>query len=154
MFRETLEFCQLTDVGYSGRWFTWERGNLPKTCIQERLDKGVANENWISMFPMVKVQHLVHSFSDHCPLLINTAKEDKRRPKSHFKFEAWWILEDSFLDEAKHIWETTSRSFLQKLESLRAGLEDWARRVRKRKQGKKDLLSTKLLKLMEEEKGR
>ncbi|MBA0633875.1 hypothetical protein Godav_024824, partial [Gossypium davidsonii] len=51
MFCEALEFFHLTDMGYSGRWFTWERGNLPETNIQERLDKGVANENWIYMFP-------------------------------------------------------------------------------------------------------
>lgn len=28
MFREALDFCHLSDVGYSSRWFTWERGNL------------------------------------------------------------------------------------------------------------------------------
>lgn len=30
MFREILEDCQLFDMGYSGLWFTWERGNLPE----------------------------------------------------------------------------------------------------------------------------
>lgn len=72
LFRRTLEDCQMSDVGYSGRWFTWERGNLPETNIRERLDRGVANARWISMFPKVKVQHLVHSFPDHCPLLTDT----------------------------------------------------------------------------------
>lgn len=98
-----MKFCQLIDVGYFGRWFTWERGNLPETNIQEHLDRGVANENWISLFPEVKVQHLVHSFSDHSPLLIDTKKEDIQKIENHFKFEAWWILENSFVDEAKHM---------------------------------------------------
>ncbi|KAA3454784.1 reverse transcriptase [Gossypium australe] len=57
-FRNTLQHCQLFDIGYSGRWFTWERGNLPATNIRERLDRGVANTNWISTFPEANITHL------------------------------------------------------------------------------------------------
>ncbi|KAG8474111.1 hypothetical protein CXB51_033599 [Gossypium anomalum] len=71
-FREVLEDCQLMDIGYSGAWFTWERGNLPKTNIRERLDRGVANEKWMNLFPSGGIQHLPYSMSDHCPLLLNT----------------------------------------------------------------------------------
>lgn len=35
-FREVLADCQLIDVGYTGAWFTWEKGNLSETNIQER----------------------------------------------------------------------------------------------------------------------
>ncbi|KAA3476465.1 putative Transposon TX1 [Gossypium australe] len=47
-FRETLVDCQLVDIGFSGVWFTWERGNLPETNIRERLDRGLQtkNESW------------------------------------------------------------------------------------------------------------
>ncbi|MBA0576756.1 hypothetical protein Golob_024418, partial [Gossypium lobatum] len=38
-FRTVLNDCQFEDVGYVGRWFTWERGNLPETNIRERLDR-------------------------------------------------------------------------------------------------------------------
>lgn len=50
-FRTVLEDCNLRDIGFSGRWFTWEIGNLPETNIRERLDRGVAVEKWISLFP-------------------------------------------------------------------------------------------------------
>ncbi|KAA3487168.1 reverse transcriptase [Gossypium australe] len=43
--------------------------------IQERLDRGVANEDWLSICPEAMTQHLPHSFSDHCPLLITTKKK-------------------------------------------------------------------------------
>ncbi|MBA0755210.1 hypothetical protein Gogos_000127 [Gossypium gossypioides] len=86
LFRRVLEECQLYDVGYEGSWFTWERGNLPETNIRERLDRGVANAAWINLFQAVRVQHLVHSMSDHCPLLINTRSYDER--SYSFKFEA------------------------------------------------------------------
>lgn len=102
-FRHLLEVCQLIDIGYFGNWFTWETVNLPETNIQERLDRGVATASWISMFPEVRVQHLVHTFSDHCLLLINTKKYDEQKRNNSFKFEAWWVLEDTFLAEVKHL---------------------------------------------------
>ncbi|MFQ6648039.1 hypothetical protein Gotur_021851 [Gossypium turneri] len=71
-FRETLEECQLEDLGYTWVWFTWERGNLPETNIKERLDRGVANDKWRNLFPTGNIHHLTHSISDHCPLLLNT----------------------------------------------------------------------------------
>ncbi|KAA3462404.1 reverse transcriptase [Gossypium australe] len=45
-FHNVLEECQLMDVGFSGLWFTGERGSLPETNIRERLDRGVANAEW------------------------------------------------------------------------------------------------------------
>lgn len=96
LFRKTLEDCQLSDIRYFGRWFTWERGNLPETNIRERLDRGVANARWVSMFLEVKVQHLVHSFSDHFPLLTDTSNVGERLRNKIYKFEAWWVLKDSW----------------------------------------------------------
>ncbi|KAA3460175.1 reverse transcriptase [Gossypium australe] len=47
------------DVGYSRNWFTWERGNLLETNIREQLDRDVANENWMTMFPeAIKLNYL------------------------------------------------------------------------------------------------
>ncbi|KAA3453752.1 reverse transcriptase [Gossypium australe] len=65
-FRDILEECKLSDIGYLGVWYTWERGNLPETNIKERLDRGVANEEWLLLFPMGNIQHLTFSSSDHC----------------------------------------------------------------------------------------
>lgn len=61
-FRSVLTDCHLMDVSYTGNWFTWERGNLPETNIQERLDRGVTNEDWLSIFPEAMIQHFPHSF--------------------------------------------------------------------------------------------
>lgn len=40
--------------------------------IRERINRGVATNEWIQMFPSYSLQHLPHSFFDHCPLLIET----------------------------------------------------------------------------------
>lgn len=50
-FQRVLQYCHLVDLGFFGPWFTWERGNLLETNIKERLDRGVANEEWMKLFP-------------------------------------------------------------------------------------------------------
>lgn len=49
-FRTTLEDYGLNDLGYTGRWFTWERGRFLSTNIRERLDRGVASLEWLNLF--------------------------------------------------------------------------------------------------------
>lgn len=71
-FREALKECEINDLGFFGQWFTWERGRLVSNNIRERLDRGVANLAWWDLFPGFKVSHLQHSFSDHCPILVDT----------------------------------------------------------------------------------
>ncbi|KAH1083923.1 hypothetical protein J1N35_023684 [Gossypium stocksii] len=41
-FRSILENCNLHDLGFVGRWFTWERGKFSDTNIREHLDRGMA----------------------------------------------------------------------------------------------------------------
>ncbi|KAA3459012.1 reverse transcriptase [Gossypium australe] len=71
-FRTILEDCKLNDLGFKCHWFTWERGRQKSTNIRERLDRGVATLNWLELFSNHKVEHLNHSFSDHCPVLLDT----------------------------------------------------------------------------------
>ncbi|KAA3469667.1 hypothetical protein EPI10_015431 [Gossypium australe] len=40
--------------------------------IRERIDRGVATDAWLQLFPTYSLRHLPHSFSDHCSLLIET----------------------------------------------------------------------------------
>ncbi|XP_030939934.1 uncharacterized protein LOC115964836 [Quercus lobata] len=49
-FQDVLDFCGFVDLGYSGPDFTW-RGRQRGEMIWERLDKGVANYEWLTKFP-------------------------------------------------------------------------------------------------------
>lgn len=42
-FREVMNYCELVDLGFSGLWYTWERGDLVENNIRESLDRGLAN---------------------------------------------------------------------------------------------------------------
>ncbi|KAA3455484.1 reverse transcriptase [Gossypium australe] len=115
-FREVLEECQLEDIGYSGVWFTWEKGNFANNNIRKRLDRGVAIDKWRSLFPTHKIFHLPHSISDHCPLLLNTEDENTQVGNTHFKFEAWWITEELLEKEIRDCWESKYRPNLRETE--------------------------------------
>lgn len=89
MFRGVLMECQLIDVGYSRPWYIWEMGNLLEINIREQLNRGVANEEWLGRFPNAIIQHLLHLFSNYCPLLIQMENRVNGRGKGRFRFEAW-----------------------------------------------------------------
>ncbi|KAA3461056.1 Exo_endo_phos domain-containing protein [Gossypium australe] len=50
-FRMALEDCNLNDLGFTSRWFTWERGRFFTTNIRERLDRGVTTLKWMELNP-------------------------------------------------------------------------------------------------------
>ncbi|KAA3473246.1 reverse transcriptase [Gossypium australe] len=144
-FRETLEDCQLEDIGHSGVWFAWERGNFAENNVKERLDRGVANEKWKSLFPTSSIHHLPQSLSDHCPLFLNTVGDNLYAGSLQFKFEAWWIMENSLEEEIKSSWDSTTGTILEKLEKLQEHLKKWARSVKRKREG----LKKKLIKELE-----
>ncbi|KAA3483544.1 reverse transcriptase [Gossypium australe] len=139
-FKETLEECQLVDIGFSGVWFTWEMGNL-----------GVANEKWFKLFPLSILQHLPFSTSDHCPILLNTKKSLSSKRSGKFHFEAWWTMEEDLEKVIWNSWETNEGTLLEKLGKLQICLEEWSRKNRRHKEGLKRNLLKELEVLLEGE---
>lgn len=76
-FCEALEANGLFDLGYKGSKFTWCNQHAGPSFTKERLDKGVANDMWISKFKMHEVEGLVARTSDHSPLLLHMAEGSK-----------------------------------------------------------------------------
>ncbi|KAA3477129.1 reverse transcriptase [Gossypium australe] len=129
-FRMVLEECNLIDLGFIGRWFTWERGRVKVTNIRERLDHGVVTLNWMELFPNYQIEYLTHSFSDHCPLLLDTmggSRIDQQHKERKFHFEAKRCLESSFEGLVRRWWEDTSESIPNKLEIMGHSLLKWSK---------------------------
>lgn len=88
-FRDVLDEAGLKDLGYVGKKYTWKchrHGGL----VLERLDRVVANNQWLSMNPGTKIQHL-HSFSsDHLAIIVKP-EGITPNPKRSFKFEKMWL---------------------------------------------------------------
>ena len=70
LFREAIDECGFLDLGLSGSQFTWQKHFSNGHSIWERLDRCLANNDWLIKFAGSKVHHLHCSTSDHNPLWI------------------------------------------------------------------------------------
>lgn len=50
-FTDTITDCGLVDLGFVSEKYTWERFRGKENWVQERLDRGLANQEWCNMFP-------------------------------------------------------------------------------------------------------
>ena len=77
MFQEALDHCDFVDLGFSGLVFTWH-GRCWGELIWERLDRRVANYEWLARFPIGRVWHLSCFTSDHKPILLTLDAEGEK----------------------------------------------------------------------------
>ncbi|KAL4620053.1 hypothetical protein ACB092_06G126100 [Castanea dentata] len=90
-FRECLNNCDLTSLGFVGQRYTWCNGHLGEQRTLIRLDRMVANEEWRGLFPEAKVYHVAMFASDHCLLVLCLQRKVfSRLTKRRFLFEAMW----------------------------------------------------------------
>ncbi|MBA0794367.1 hypothetical protein Gohar_018701 [Gossypium harknessii] len=95
-----------------------------KRNIRERIDKGVATDTWLQLFPTYSLRYLPHSFLDHYHLLIETEAEEMGKRPGRFHFEAWWVLKESCEEEKRKLWEESSGSFQNRILALTIDLID------------------------------
>lgn len=125
-FREAVMDSGLQDLGYFGNEFTWKRSSGSPVWIQERLDRGLANQDWRAMFPAATVTVLEVSTSDHLPILLEL-KRKMYVPKTHrFRFENMWIKEEQCRQLVQEGWkETGGRTIIEKMEYVCLKLDEW-----------------------------
>lgn len=84
-FKSALETNGLVDLGWRGQKLTWSNRHSDETLTMERLDRVVANKNWLSVFGNQGVDNVVTCRSDHHTIFYNS-KASKVRAKKHKMF--------------------------------------------------------------------
>lgn len=81
---DIINHCQLIDLGFKGSKYTWLNKSYKQkhALIFERLDRFLANDDWIHLYLDAQVTHLPRTHSDHCPLLLSQTKEPKKSRKN------------------------------------------------------------------------
>lgn len=105
-FRNTLEACQLFDLGFIGPKYTWMNGRDNEEFTKERLERALGNLEWCNTFSEAEVQILEARSSDHKPMLVNMGgfKKQNHVKNMGFCYEASWALEDDFQGVVKEAW--------------------------------------------------
>jgi hypothetical protein len=103
-FRECLDVCGLTDMGYKGYPYTWENRREGVDNVQVRLDRGTATAPFLDLFPLSYVEHIATEESDHMALLIrvtSNAREGQRFQPRAFMYEEMWSKHSGYQDMVK-----------------------------------------------------
>ena len=98
-----------------------------------RLDRAVACPQWSAMFPQCKVQHVISSRSDHCPLFIQLlGSQPNVTFNKHLRYEAFCERESLALDEqVRKCWSKSTqvrdlKDVATNLNKLMKDLHSWS----------------------------
>lgn len=123
-FRNAINECGLSDLGYSGPKFTWWNKRPNGNMIFERLDRFLANSQWLQSFPESIVYHLPRFKSDHNPLLFSTTPHNSSISQRPFRCEKIWLDQPDFANLVHLSWSRDADSS-SSLTILQAKALDW-----------------------------
>jgi hypothetical protein len=111
IFRETMDFCQLQDMGFSGPKYTWCNRREGLDFMEERLDRGFANQNWFDLYPDAKMQVIPACTSDHYPLFLSLSHAGRNRQikPRRFLYESYWGRYSQPRDLVRQVWREKLR---------------------------------------------
>lgn len=131
-FRDVMNEVDLSEILAKGPRYTWMNKRRGRNLILEKLDRYVANNTWRNLYPNVEVWNLEFYHSDHRPikLLLNRSLIVPKQPHSStFRFEAKWLLEESYEDTVKTTWSSVGSVVPLQHKLLVSGqsLKTWAK---------------------------
>ncbi|XP_019244554.1 PREDICTED: uncharacterized protein LOC109224431 [Nicotiana attenuata] len=126
-----IEDCGLVDLGFYGLRYTWSNGRGQCSIVWKRMDRGLANDQWLAAFSATNVSNLDSTGSDHTPLLLEIRVRQENGTK-YFRFLNLWVDTSNFKPFVKEIWDKQVNGsamwiFHQKLKALSTGLSQWSR---------------------------
>ncbi|XP_075662742.1 uncharacterized protein LOC142632200 [Castanea sativa] len=107
LFKDVIDECGFIDLGFVGSQFTSQKHFADGHSIWERLDRGLANNEWFLKFSGSKVHHLHSDSSDHSPLWITPHGLDLPLVVKPFRFEEMWLLNSGCSSIVEVVWCST-----------------------------------------------
>ncbi|KAL6224830.1 hypothetical protein ACLB2K_003685 [Fragaria x ananassa] len=129
-FQAMSDICQLVHIDTKGAQFTWARRKGVRGNVELRLDRCLANLDWLDAWDQFDCFTLPRLSSDHNPLIMSFSKDFGAR-HSLFRFRKMWVEHSDFNDFVKQCWGSVVTygcplSMLQhKLRVLRKALRVW-----------------------------
>ncbi|XP_057746094.1 uncharacterized protein LOC130965343 [Arachis stenosperma] len=124
-FANWINESGLIDLGFIGSRFTWRGPQWEgQKRVFKRLDRGLANNQWRTIFHDATVEVLTRRRSNHHPLLIKTERVTHIANNKPFRFEAMWTLHPEFQNCFNDSWNNQA-SLCSALNKLKEDLQEW-----------------------------
>lgn len=108
-FNDFVCFSNLIDLGFLGSAFTWCNGQSGCSRRWARLDRFMANVEWLEFFDSYSVKHLQRISSNHAPLSLKTRLRSHAKKKI-FRFENVWFDHKGCHDSVVSAWNFNPNS--------------------------------------------
>ncbi|XP_019239455.1 PREDICTED: uncharacterized protein LOC109219450 [Nicotiana attenuata] len=97
-FWNCINNCHLIDLGFKGSKYTWsnKRYKTRNSLILERIDRCLANNQWVNQYPEANITHLPRTQSHHCPMLVSLSNASPSPINKPFRFESMWCSHPMF----------------------------------------------------------
>ncbi|WOG90545.1 hypothetical protein DCAR_0309789 [Daucus carota subsp. sativus] len=102
-FKDCVNYIEVQDVVYSGIHFTWS-GAPHGVGVVKKLDRVLANLDFLQKFTGAVSKFLPRGVSDHSPAIVDL-KMVRRRGKSSFKFNNFLAYRENFLELVSDTWK-------------------------------------------------
>jgi hypothetical protein len=130
-FRAAVSDCDLTDIKLEGYPYTWIKSSGSPSVVEERLDRAMANSQWLMAYPGVKLLNLLTSHSDHSPILLQNSSISRSGRSYSFRFENNWLKEEDIEEVVLEGWgRERSMDIMHKTSRCADKLKGWGRRKR------------------------
>lgn len=93
----------LMDLDLNRHAFTW-RGTRYGVLIEERIDRGLLNNQWQELWLNTIATHDTVMGSDHCPIVMQY-EPDTKRGRKQFRFEVFLAKEEDCRELARSCWQ-------------------------------------------------
>jgi hypothetical protein len=87
-----MDVCELNDLSFEGRAWTFEKKVAGGSYCRVRLDRALATAEWCTQFPSVIVKHHSAAASNHSLIVLSWQQETTqvRNKKKHFRYGVMW----------------------------------------------------------------
>ncbi|KAL0848127.1 hypothetical protein Bca101_021374 [Brassica carinata] len=125
-FRQMIKNCGLWEIQHKGFKLSWH-GIRNNELVQCRLDRSIANQAWLNLFPQASARYLSKGCSDHSPVMSFLDGVEWRR-RATFRYDQRWIKREGFTDTVKYSWSGGANGqfgLMQKISNCRQAISIW-----------------------------
>ncbi|XP_071740858.1 uncharacterized protein [Rutidosis leptorrhynchoides] len=120
-FKDCVERICMSDVNHMGLHFTWNQRPKASSGLLKKIDRVMANDEFISTFVNAYAVFHPYRISDHSPAILKIPTQGTNHPKP-FKFANFITFHDEFRDTVSDGWKTKVQGYkmFQVVKKLRA----------------------------------